>query len=103
MRTKHSPERKAKLVLEVLKGERTISEIASENNINPNMLTKWKSEAVSNFPQLFENENLKARQQAKEHEAETEELYKQIAKLTTQVEWLKKIWHLITVVMSACV
>ena len=41
-RQQHTPEEKAKLVLEAIRGERTINEIASDNNIHPNMLSKWK-------------------------------------------------------------
>ena len=44
-RQQHSPEEKSKLVLEAIRGERTINEIAAENNIHPNMLSKWKREA----------------------------------------------------------
>ena len=36
--TKYSTQLKTKLVLEVLKEERTLNEIASENNINPKNL-----------------------------------------------------------------
>ncbi len=90
MRTRYSAEQKAKLVLEVLRGERTVQQIASENNIAPNLLTRWKSEAISNLPQLFESENSKLRKQAKNHEAQVEELYTQIGKLTTELTWLKK-------------
>ncbi len=90
MRTRYNAEQKAKLVLEALRGERTVQQIASENNIAPNLLTRWKSEAVSNLPQLFENENSKLRKQANEHEAQVEELYTQIGKLTTELSWLKK-------------
>ncbi len=90
MRTTYTPEFKAKLVLEALEGEATINEIASGNNISPNLLTRWKSEAVDNLPSLFENENSRLRKQAKAHEAQVEELYKQIGKLSTELEWLKK-------------
>ncbi len=90
MRTRYSAEQKAKLVLEAMRGERTVQQIASENNIAPNLLTRWKSEAISNLPQLFESENSKLRKQAKNYEAQVEELYTQIGKLTTELTWLKK-------------
>ncbi len=86
MRTRYSAEQKAKLVLEALRGERTVQQIASENNIAPNLLTRWKSEAISNLPQLFENENSKLREQAKNHEAQVEELYTQIGWFTRHVK-----------------
>ncbi len=90
MRTRYSAEQKAKLVLETLRGERTVQQIASENNIAPNLLTRWKSEAISNLPQLFEKENSKLIKQAKVHEAQVEELYTQIGRLTTELSWFKK-------------
>jgi len=90
MRTRYSAEQKARLVLEALRGERTVQQIASDNNIAPNLLTRWKSEAISNLPQLFESENSKLRKQAKHHEEQVEELYTQIGKLTTELAWLKK-------------
>jgi transposase-like protein len=89
LRKTHSTEFKSKLVLEVLRGERTLVEIASENNVHPNMLTRWKTDAVNHFGLLFEKP-AKVDNLVKEKEAEIEELYKQIGKLSTQVEWLKK-------------
>ena len=90
MRKTYSPEFKAKLVMEVFRGERLLNEIASENNVHPNMLTRWKTEASNNLHVLFENENAKMRKQAKQYEAQIEELYTQIGKLTAQYEWMKK-------------
>jgi transposase-like protein len=90
MRKTHSPAEKTKIVVEVLRGERTINEIAAEHNIHPNQLSRWKSEAIAGMPSLFENGRKKERQAKKEHEAEIELLYQQIGKLTTQLEWAKK-------------
>lgn len=89
-RKQHTPTEKAKIVLEVLKGERTLNEIASENNVHPNMLTRWKKEAIDGLPTLFENTSAKQRKLQQEFDAEREELYAQIGRLTTQNEWLKK-------------
>jgi putative transposase len=41
-RTIYSAEFKSKLVLEVLKNEKTLQEIASANNITPKNLQNWK-------------------------------------------------------------
>ena len=89
-RQQHTPEEKAQLVLEAIRGERTINEIASENNIHPNMLSKWKRDAESHLYTLFQDNSAKERKARKEQEAEIENLYAQIGKLTTQNEWLKK-------------
>ncbi len=90
MRKRHSAQEKAKLVLEVLQGESTLSEIASRNNVHPNLLTRWKTQAVAGLPKVFESETKKSQKQAEAAEQEKDELYKQIGKLTTQMEWLKK-------------
>jgi len=90
MKTNYKAQEKAKLVLEVLKGETSISEIASKHNLHPNMLSRWKMQAIENLPMVFESEAVTVRKQAKEHEKETEELYKQIGKLSTYCEFLKK-------------
>ena len=90
MRKNHSPEAKAKIVLEALRGEETLNEVASKHNIHPNLLIRWKTQAINCLPQVFENETIKARKQAKEAEKEKDELYQQIGKLTAQIEWLKK-------------
>jgi transposase-like protein len=89
-RTPHTPDAKAKLVLEVLQGERTLNEIASANNIHPTLLARWKKEAIEGMPSIFQNDASKKRKEQKEHQAELESLYVQIGKLTTQNEWLKK-------------
>lgn len=89
-RKQHTPEEKARLVLETLRGERTINEIASENNIHPNMLSRWKADAEKNLYTLFQDNAAKERRARKAHEDELQELYAQIGKLTTQNEWLKK-------------
>ena len=39
-----SPELKAKIVLQVLQGEKEIGELAQEYSINPNLIRKWKTE-----------------------------------------------------------
>ena len=41
--TQYSAEFKTKIVLEVLKGDKTINEIASEYNIIPKNIQNWKN------------------------------------------------------------
>ena len=89
-RNPHTPDEKAKLVLEALRGDRTINEIAAEHSVHPSMLTRWKKEAIAGLPSIFANDAARKRKEKKTHDAEMEELYAQIGKLTTQVEWLKK-------------
>ena len=47
-RTVYSAEFKTRLVLEVLREEKTLNEIASANNINPKNLQNWKKIFLEN-------------------------------------------------------
>jgi len=81
---------KAQIALEVLKEEKTVNQIASENGIHPNVLYRWKKQALENLPRLFEDENKGERARQAEHERQVNELYNEIGRLTTQLNWLKK-------------
>ena len=89
MKVMHSPEFKAKLVLETLREAKLLNQIASENKINPNMLSKWKTEAVSGLPSIFRKEVSEDKLKAA-YEAKIDDLYTQIGRLTTELDWLKK-------------
>ena len=89
MRKRHSPAFKAKIVAQALKEEKTITQIASENDLHPNQISAWKAAALNGLPTLFERETKATADQAA-HEKQLEELYAQIGRLSTQVAWLKK-------------
>ena len=90
MKKHYTTEQKAKIVLEILKEERTIAQIASEQSIHPNQLYKWKNLAIEKLPGIFEDERKNETAQKAEHERELKELYAEIGKLSTQLNWLKK-------------
>ena len=52
-RRTYTPEYKAKLVIEVLQGEKELNTIAAENGISPNMLRNWKAEFLENASRAF--------------------------------------------------
>jgi len=54
-RTLYSAEFKTKLVLEVLKNDKTINEIASSNNITPKNLQNWRKTFLENAEIAMEN------------------------------------------------
>ena len=48
-RTTYSPEFKAKVILEVLQGDRSIDEVAHDYSVSPNLLRNWKKEFIANL------------------------------------------------------
>ena len=54
------------------------------------MLYRWKKQALENLPKLFEDENKGERDRQAEHERQVNDLYREIGRLTTQLNWLKK-------------
>lgn len=90
MRKTYSAEFKAQVVLEILKEEKSISQLASEHGVHPNLLGKWRNQALSDLPRLFSDDHRKAEAVKSEYEKRIQELYEEIGRLTTQVNWLKK-------------
>jgi putative transposase len=90
-RKQHSAALKAKIVLEALRETRTITELAAEHEIHPNLITKWKQAAIAEMASLFERGAIKD-EQAQAQDKKIAALYQEIGRLTTQVNWLKKIW-----------
>jgi len=90
MRRRFSAKQKAQIVLEILKEERTIAQIASEYSVHPNQLHRWNKQATDHFVELFQKDNKRERAKKVAHERQLEELYAEIGRLTTQVNWLKK-------------
>ena len=90
MRKKYTAKKKAQIVLEILKEERSIAQIASEYGIHPNQLYRWKAQALEELPTLFEDERKTGKDLRAAHERELNELYAEIGRLTTQLNWLKK-------------
>ncbi len=89
-RRKFTPEEKARLVLEILKEEKSVSQLAAEHGIHANVLTRWKSEAVQNLSQLFVDDRKGITKMKQEYEQQIDELYAEVGKLTTQLSWIKK-------------
>lgn len=89
-RRSYSSQEKANIVLQLLREEKTISQVAAETGIHPTVLARWKAEAIENLPSLFTRGASETEKMRKQYEAEKEELTRQIGQLTIEVNWLKK-------------
>ena len=86
-RKKHSRQFKFKVALEAVKGQITINEIASSNNIHPNQVSTWKKQLLVEGPTVFGQQTAKKLEEQTAREAE---LFEQIGRLKMELEWLKK-------------
>lgn len=86
-RNRYSADFKAKLALEVLKGNRTLNELASDAQVHPNLLMQWKRQLLESLPTVFADKRVKDN---KAQEALTDQLYQQIGQLKVEVDFLKK-------------
>jgi transposase-like protein len=86
-RKRYTAEFKARAALEVIKAHHSLSELASEYEVNPNQLMQWKRQLLESLPMVFADKRCKAE---KEQEAKEAELYQQIGQLKVELDWMKK-------------
>ncbi len=91
-RTVYSAEFKTRLVLELLKEDKTLTQIASKNNITPKNLQNWKKIFLENA--VVAMEPAKAVKEYKEYkeeniklQAKLDEYAKVVGQLTVENEW----------------
>ncbi len=83
----HSPEFKAKVGLEAVKGVKTINEIGQEHGVHPIQVGQWRKAIQEQAKTLFEGK--RGPKPVLEHQ-EPERLYSEIGKLKMELDWLKK-------------
>lgn len=86
-RQTHDGGLKARVALEAVKGEKTITQLASQYGVHPNQIGQWKKKLLEELPLLFSD---KRNRQDNGHEELEAELYRQIGQLKVELEWLKK-------------
>jgi len=91
-RTVYSAEFKSKLVLELLKNEKTVAEIASANNITPQNFNNWKKIFLDNAVIAMEPSKVvkEYKEELAQAQDDNEMLMKLVGKVTIEKEWLEK-------------
>ncbi|RKU19789.1 hypothetical protein C6500_09695 [Candidatus Poribacteria bacterium] len=85
-RRRFTPEFKAEVVLEALRGESSQAELCRRHNSVQDQLSKWKQQAVEHFSSLFTS----ADQQSSEATERIAELERLVGRLTLSMEIQKK-------------
>ena len=87
----YSPEFKAQAVLAVLSGSKSAAELCREQQIKPDLFSKWKTAFVDNAAKVFERDTGLDPQQAR-----IAELERMVGRLTLELEVAKKASQLLS-------
>jgi len=74
---------KAKIALEAIKEQLTLSELAQKYELHPNQIALWKKEFLENAELVFDR-NRKQSQELNTLKSKQEELYKEIGRLKVE-------------------
>ena len=84
-RRNHSPAFKAKVALAALKGDKTMSELATQFDVHPNQIKQWKDQLLDGVTDVF-SDKPKA---LKVPEIDVKSLRAKIGQLTLENDFLK--------------
>ncbi len=86
-RKQHSPKFKARVAVEAIRGERTLSQLGSQFQVHPIQIAKWRKSALEQLPELFVDGR---KSKSRNGEANSDALYQEIGRLKVELDWLKK-------------
>src|SRR5450432_4453023 len=89
-RKQHSPQFKARVGIEAIRGQKTLSQLGSHFKVHPIQIAKWRKAALEQMPELFVDG--RKRNTRSGEEADNNVLYEEIGRLKVELDWLKKKW-----------
>ena len=81
-RRNHSPQFKAKVAVEAIKGEQTAAELAQRFDVHPNQITQWKAQLLERSADVFGGG------ESQEPAVDVKALHAKIGELTLEVDFL---------------
>ena len=78
---------KARVALEVLRGDKSIQEIASKHKVHSNQVSTWKRQAMDGLGEVFSNGTERA---GRDHETAVHDLHAKIGELTVERDFLAR-------------
>jgi transposase-like protein len=84
---RHAAGFKAKVALEAVKQTKTLAELSTTFQVHSVQISQWKKQLLDGIESLFQD---RRRRDHDDSQAIQAELYEQIGRLKTEVEWLKK-------------
>lgn len=90
IRRVHDAAFKTKVVVEALKGTKTLAQLSSEFGIHAQQITDWKRQVLDGIPGIFESPTSKPTLTTEQREQIEGPLFQQIGQLKVENDWLKK-------------
>ena len=73
-----------KVVLEALKEQQTLAELAKKHSVHANQISAWKKEFIDNGPDVFSKKSSTTKDE------DVDKLYKVIGKQKVEIDFLQK-------------
>src|SRR5258708_18121662 len=89
-RRKFSSEFKAKVALEAVKEVKTLQELATQFEVHPQLIARWKQEFLQGAAKVFEGGPVHGES---DREQEFDKLYKKIGQMQIDNDFLKKAYE----------
>src|SRR5450759_3608574 len=76
-RKQYSPKFKARVAIEAIRGEKTLSQLGSQFKVHPMQIAKWRKSALEQLPELFVDGRTRKERNG---EADSDALYEEIGR-----------------------
>jgi transposase len=86
-RKQYGPKFKARVAVEAIRGEKTLSQLSSQFGVHAMQIAYWRRLALEQLPALFEDGR---QQKERGSNVEKEALYEEIGRLKMELDWVKK-------------
>ena len=83
-RRNHSPAFRAKVALAALKGDKTLSELATQLDVHPTQITQWKAQLLERAAEIFDGGS-----RSTEPPADLKALHAKIGQLALENDFLE--------------
>ena len=81
---------KAEAIRALLKGDKTLNEVARQYGISPATLSKWHQQFEENLPQVFGDQERSKDREIRDLKDQLEHSQRKIGQLTLERDWLEK-------------
>jgi len=89
-RRRYTPEFKARVVLEIISQQKSLSQASRENGVRDSVISRWKQEFIERSPQVFEQGQVRD-----ERDRRIAELERMVGRLAMELEISKKVSSLL--------